>query len=37
MDITHIVPGLYDSGAGHWQSWFETVLPNCTRVIPTAL
>ncbi len=28
-----IVPGLNDSGPGHWQSWFETQLPDTVRVI----
>ncbi|MDP5239429.1 alpha/beta hydrolase [Uliginosibacterium sp. 31-16] len=27
-----IVPGLYSSGASHWQSWFEQKLPNTFRV-----
>jgi uncharacterized protein len=27
-----IVPGLNDSGPGHWQSWFETQLPDTVRV-----
>ena len=32
MDTILIVPGLSDSGAGHWQSWFEDRLANCVRV-----
>ena len=31
MDTVLIVPGLYNSSAEHWQSWFERVLPNCVR------
>lgn len=27
-----IVPGLRNSGPTHWQSWFETVLPDTRRV-----
>lgn len=27
-----IVPGLYGSGASHWQSWFEQKLPDTFRV-----
>lgn len=33
MGTILIVPGLNDSCARHWQSWFESVLPNCVRVI----
>lgn len=29
---TLIVPGLHNSGPGHWQTWFETVLPDTHRV-----
>lgn len=32
MDKVLIVPGLRNSGPRHWQSWFETVLPNTQRV-----
>ncbi|MCM8624372.1 alpha/beta hydrolase [Accumulibacter sp.] len=27
-----IVPGLHDSGPGHWQSWLESVLPETHKV-----
>lgn len=27
-----IVPGLYDSGPDHWQTWLEKVLPSSERV-----
>jgi uncharacterized protein len=33
MDTTLIVPGLYGSGVDHWQSWFETQVPDCVRVV----
>jgi uncharacterized protein len=33
MDTILIVPGLNDSCARHWQSWFEGILPNCVRVM----
>lgn len=33
MDTTLIVPGLHGSGVDHWQSWFETQIPGCIRVI----
>lgn len=29
---TLIVPGLYGSGPGHWQSWLERELPDARRV-----
>lgn len=29
---TLIVPGLNDSGPGHWQSWMESQLPDARRV-----
>jgi predicted alpha/beta hydrolase family esterase len=32
METILIVPGLNDSGPQHWQSWFESAVPNCTRV-----
>jgi predicted alpha/beta hydrolase family esterase len=32
MDTILIVPGLCDSGPGHWQSWFEEQLPHARRV-----
>ena len=32
MATTLIVPGLRNSGPTHWQSWFETQLPNTHRV-----
>jgi len=32
MEKVLIVPGLRNSGPTHWQSWFETVLPNTRRV-----
>ncbi len=32
MATTLIVPGLNDSPPGHWQSWFEEVLPDTIRV-----
>lgn len=27
-----IVPGVHDSGPGHWQSWLESVVPDTHRV-----
>ena len=33
MTRSLIVPGLNNSGPGHWQSWFEQRLPDCVRVI----
>jgi predicted alpha/beta hydrolase family esterase len=33
METILIVPGLRGSGPRHWQSWFETRLPNCRRVM----
>jgi predicted alpha/beta hydrolase family esterase len=33
MTITLIIPGLNSSGLGHWQTWFETRLPDAVRVI----
>jgi predicted alpha/beta hydrolase family esterase len=30
---TLIVPGLYGSGPGHWQSWLEQRLPHARRVV----
>ncbi len=32
MDKVLIVPGLRNSGPAHWQSWFESVLPDTRRV-----
>lgn len=32
MLSTLIVPGLNGSGPAHWQSWFETLLPEARRV-----
>lgn len=32
QQTTLIVPGLGNSGPGHWQSWLETRLPECRRV-----
>ena len=32
MEKVLIVPGLRNSGPTHWQSWFESVLPNTRRV-----
>lgn len=32
METTLIIPGLRNSGPGHWQSWFETRLPDTRRV-----
>jgi predicted alpha/beta hydrolase family esterase len=28
-----IIPGLGNSGPGHWQTYFEQVLPNCSHFI----
>ncbi len=33
MAETLIVPGLNDSGPGHWQTWFEENLPGTRRVV----
>ncbi|MFN3625410.1 MAG: RBBP9/YdeN family alpha/beta hydrolase [Hyphomicrobium sp.] len=33
MDTTLIVPGLYGSGVDHWQSWFQSQVPDCVRVV----
>jgi predicted alpha/beta hydrolase family esterase len=33
MTTTLIVPGLNSSGSAHWQTWFETQLPDTIRVI----
>jgi hypothetical protein len=33
MTTTLIIPGLNSSGAAHWQTWFETQIPNAVRVI----
>lgn len=33
MTTTLIVPGLNSSGSAHWQTWFESQLPNAVRVI----
>ncbi|MFT4172475.1 MAG: alpha/beta hydrolase [Rhodocyclaceae bacterium] len=32
MSTVLIVPGLHGSGPDHWQSWFETQLPDTVRV-----
>lgn len=32
MSTTLIVPGLHGSGAEHWQTWFEQMLPETLRV-----
>ncbi|MBL8453895.1 MAG: alpha/beta hydrolase [Zoogloea sp.] len=32
LETTLIVPGLNDSGPGHWQSWLEGQLPDVRRV-----
>jgi uncharacterized protein len=32
MATTLIVPGINDSPPGHWQSWFEEVVPDTVRV-----
>jgi len=33
MTTTLIVPGLNSSGSAHWQTWFESRLPDAIRVI----
>ncbi|MCC7252560.1 alpha/beta hydrolase [Hyphomicrobium sp.] len=33
MTTTLIVPGLNSSGAAHWQTWFESQIPDAIRVI----
>lgn len=33
MTTTLIIPGLYSSGPGHWQTWLEEQLPDTLRVI----
>ena len=34
MSITTlIIPGLNSSGSAHWQTWFESHIPNAVRVI----
>jgi predicted alpha/beta hydrolase family esterase len=33
MTTTLITPGLYSSGPGHWQTWFEQQIPGTVRVI----
>ena len=33
MTTTLIIPGLYSSGPGHWQTWFEEQIPGTVRVI----
>ena len=33
MTTTLIIPGLNSSGLGHWQTWFETRLPDAVRVV----
>ena len=33
MTTTLIIPGLNSSGSAHWQTWFETQIPNAVRVI----
>lgn len=32
MPTILVLPGLYNSGAGHWQTLWETLLPNARRV-----
>ncbi len=32
METILIVPGLHDSGPGHWQTWIENELPHTRRV-----
>lgn len=32
MNTTLIVPGLNGSGDAHWQTWFQTLLPDACRV-----
>src|SRR5215207_10832827 len=31
--VTLILPGLYDSGPEHWQSYWERADPACRRVV----
>ena len=33
MTSALIIPGLFSSGAGHWQTWFEEQIPGTVRVI----
>lgn len=33
MTTTLIIPGLNSSGLAHWQTWFETRLPDAVRVV----
>lgn len=33
MTTTLIVPGLNSSGSAHWQTWFESKIPDAIRVI----
>lgn len=33
MTTTLIVPGLNSSGSAHWQTWFESQIPDAVRVI----
>lgn len=33
MPTTLIVPGLNSSGSAHWQTWFESQIPDAIRVI----
>ncbi len=33
MTTTLIVPGLNSSGSAHWQTWFESQIPDAIRVI----
>jgi predicted alpha/beta hydrolase family esterase len=33
MTTTLIIPGLNSSGLTHWQTWFETRLPDAVRVV----
>jgi predicted alpha/beta hydrolase family esterase len=33
MTTTLIIPGLNSSGLTHWQTWFETRLPDAIRVV----
>lgn len=33
MTTTLIIPGLNSSGSAHWQTWFETRIPDAIRVI----
>lgn len=32
MHTSFILPGLYNSGAGHWQTIWEEIMPNAVRV-----